>query len=87
MGQHTEPDFVSEAPPGLCIAPPGVLTGGAAPPELDQALRVARTIVNALARAELPAIAVRTAEPAAEGARPRGVAAQRQRRTDPQPPL
>ena len=49
--------------------PLGVLTGGASPQELDQALRVARTIVNALARAGLPAIAVRSAEPSAEGAR------------------
>ena len=67
--------------------PLGVLTGGASPQELDRALRVARTIVNALARAGLPAIAVRDTEPSAEGARPRDVAAQRRRRAAPQPPL
>ena len=42
--------------------------------ELDQAPRMARTIVNALARAGLPAIAIRSAEPSAEGARARGSA-------------
>ena len=67
--------------------PLGVLTGGASPQELDRALRMARTIVNALARAGLPTIAVRDTEPSAEGARPRDVAAQRQRRAAPQPPL
>ncbi len=59
--------------------PLGVLTGGASPPELDQALRLARTIVNALARAGLPAIAVRGTEPSPSGGRLRDVAA-------PQPP-
>ena len=54
--------------------PLGVLTAGASPEELDRALRVARTIVNALARAGLPAIAGRDTEPTAEGARPRDVA-------------
>ena len=67
--------------------PLGVLTGGASPQELDRALRVARTIVNALARAGLPAIAGRDTEPAAEGARPRDVARERRRRPAPQPPL
>ena len=67
--------------------PLGVLTGGASPQELDRALRVARTIVNALARAGLPAIAVRHAEPSAEGARPRDVAARRRPRAAQQPPL
>ena len=67
--------------------PLGVLTGGASPQELDRALRMARTIVNALARAGLPAIAVRGAEPSAEGARPRDVARERRRRAAPQPPL
>ena len=43
--------------------PLGVLTGGASPWELDRALRVARTIAGALARAGLPAIAVRDTEP------------------------
>ena len=66
--------------------PLGVLTG-ASPEELDRALRVARTIVNALARAGLPAIAVRDTEPSAEGTRPRGVAARRRPRSAPQPPL
>ncbi len=59
--------------------PLGVLTGGASPPELDLTLRLARTIVNALARAGLPAITVRGTEPSAAGGRPRDVAA-------PQPP-
>lgn len=67
--------------------PLGVLTGGASSQELDRALRVARTIVNALARAGLPAIDVRRAEPSAEGARPRDVAARRRARAAPQPPL
>ena len=67
--------------------PLGVLTGGASPEELDRALRVARTIVNALARAGLPAITVRDNEPAAEGARPRGVARERRRPAAPEPPL
>ena len=67
--------------------PLGVLTGGASPQELDRALRVARTIVNALARAGLPAIAGRDTEPSAEGARPRDVARERRRRPAPQPPL
>ena len=67
--------------------PLGVLTGGASPRELDRALRVARTIVNALARAGLPAIAVRDTEPSAEGTRPRDVAAQQRRRAAPQPLL
>ncbi len=67
--------------------PLGVLTGGASAQELDRALRVARTIVNALARAGLPAIGVRDTEPSAEGARPRNVAAKRLRRAAPQPPL
>ena len=67
--------------------PLGVLTGGASPEELDPALRVARTIVNALARAGVPAIAVRDTKPCAEGARPRDVAAQRRRRAAPQLPL
>ncbi len=67
--------------------PLGVLTRGASPQELDLALRMARTIVNALARAGLPAIGVRDNEPAAEGARPRDVAAKQRRRTAPQPPL
>ena len=55
--------------------------------ELDQALRVARTIVNALARAGLPAIAARDTEPSAEGARPRDVTEEPRRRAAPQPPL
>ncbi len=67
--------------------PLGVLTGGASPEELDRALRVARTIVNALARAGLPAIAVRDTELSAEGARPRGVTRERRRRAAPEPPL
>ncbi len=67
--------------------PLGVLTGGASPQELDQALSVARTILNALARAGLPAVAVRDTEPSDEGPRPHDVAAQRPRRADPQPPL
>ena len=48
---------------------------------------MARTIVNAFDRAGLPTIAIRSSEPSAEGARPRGVAARRRRRTAPQPPL
>lgn len=52
----------------------GVLTGGASPEELALALRVARTIVNALARARLPAIAVRDAGPPSKDPAPRGVA-------------
>ncbi len=66
--------------------PLGVLTG-ASPEELDRALRVARTIVNALARAGLPAVAVRDTEPSAEGARPCDIAARRRTRSAPQPPL
>ncbi len=66
--------------------PLGELTGGASPEELDRALRVARTIVNALARAGLPAITVRDNEPAAEGVRPRGVARERRRPAAPEPP-
>ena len=67
--------------------PLGVLTGGASPWELDRALRVARTIVNALARAGLPAISVRDTEPCTEGVRQRDFGAKRPRRTVPQPPL
>ena len=67
--------------------PLGVLTGSASPEDLDRALRVARTIVNALARAGLPAITVRDTELSAEGAQPRGVARERRRRTAPEPPL
>ena len=67
--------------------PLGVLTGGARPEEVDRALRVARTIINALARAGLPAIALRDTGPSAEGARPRDVAARRPSRAAPQPPL
>ena len=67
--------------------PLGVLTGGASPEELDRALRVARTIVNALARAGLPTIAVRDTESADDGARPRGVARERRRPGAPEPPL
>ena len=67
--------------------PLGVLTAGLSPEELDRALRVARTIANAIARAGLPAITVRDTEPSAEGARPRGVTTQRQRGTAPEPPL
>ncbi|MCY4661563.1 MAG: hypothetical protein OXF93_17430 [Acidobacteria bacterium] len=67
--------------------PLGVLTGGASSQELDRTLRVARTIVTALTRAGLPAIAVRDIGPAAEGARPRDVATRRPSRPAPQPPL
>ncbi len=67
--------------------PLGVLTSGVSSQEVDRALRVARTIVNALARAGLPAIAVRDTEPSAEGARPRGVARERRRRAAPEPSL
>ena len=44
-------------------------------------------LVNAFARAGLPAIAVRDTKPAAEGARPRDIDARRRRRAEPQPPL
>ena len=44
-------------------------------------------IVNALARAGLPAIAARDTEPSAEGARPRDVTEEPRRRAAPQPPL
>ena len=43
--------------------PGDVLTGGASVQELHRALRMDWTIVNALARAGLSAIAVRRAEP------------------------
>ena len=38
--------------PEPCIASLGVLTDGASPQELDQALRMARTVVNAFARTD-----------------------------------
>ena len=60
--------------------PLGILTRGIGPTELEAALKLARSVTNALERAGLSTAASRSPEAPAEGMRPRAVAAERARR-------
>ena len=60
--------------------PLGVLTRGIGPAELQAALKLARSVTNALTRAGLSTAASRSPEAAAEGLRPRSLDAPRPRR-------
>ena len=60
--------------------PLGVLTRGIGPAELQAALKLARSVTNALERAGLSTAASRSPEAPAEGMRPRLIAAERPRR-------
>ena len=64
--------------------PLGILTRGASPAELRAALKLARSVINALERAGLSRTAVRGPEASPAGMRPRLIAAERTRRA-PQP--